>query len=166
MPSSLTRLPILLERYTWKIQAPEDVSIEIKSPNLKLKQHIPDQNQKCTGSYSYAVNSTTPGKAVNVGLFCPGGAIEKIQMKGNLTVTLTTYGKRWFNESQKQDLQLLFIPIMPGEFICSFDSLHSQNKVSFIFYITLVVDVWVKILPAKLILYTVMCNTSFLMCYN
>uniref|UniRef100_A0A6J0URK1 CUB domain-containing protein 1 isoform X1 n=1 Tax=Pogona vitticeps TaxID=103695 RepID=A0A6J0URK1_9SAUR len=128
VPSSLTRLPILLERYTWKIQAPEDVSIEIKSPNLKLKQHIPDQNQKCTGSYSYAVNSTTPGKAVSVGLFCPGGAIEKIQMKGNLTVTLTTYGKRWFNESQKQDLQLLFIPIMPEECIFSLTP-DSKTKV-------------------------------------
>ncbi|KAJ7322590.1 hypothetical protein JRQ81_018877 [Phrynocephalus forsythii] len=119
VPTSLTRLPILVERYTWKIQAPEDVNIEIRSPNLKLKQHIPDQHQICTGSYNYAINATTPGKIVILGLFCPGGAIEKIQMKGNLTITLKTYGRRWFNDSHKQDLQMFLIPIMPEECIFS-----------------------------------------------
>ncbi|XP_044312163.1 CUB domain-containing protein 1 isoform X1 [Varanus komodoensis] len=110
VPRSLTELPILMDTFTWKLHAPDDVSIEIKSPTLKLKQHIPNQNQMCTGSYSYSINSTTPGKALSLGLLCPGGAIEKIKMRDNVTITLRTYGKRWFSESQTQNLQLFFRP--------------------------------------------------------
>ncbi|KAH0627242.1 hypothetical protein JD844_002748 [Phrynosoma platyrhinos] len=119
VPSSLTKLPILIETFTWKLQAPEDLNIEIRSPTLKLKQHIPQRGQLCRGSYNYAINGTTPGKILSFGTFCPGGAIEKIQMKDNVTITLKTYGSRWFNESQKQDLQLFFVPAIQEECIFS-----------------------------------------------
>ncbi|XP_061442907.1 CUB domain-containing protein 1 isoform X2 [Rhineura floridana] len=119
VPPSLTQLPILLETFTWKLRAPADTSIEIRSPTLKLKQHIPNQNQICSGSYNYAINGTAPEKALSLGLFCPGGAIEKIQMKDNVTITLKTYGKRWFTESPKQDLQYFFRPVIQEDCIFS-----------------------------------------------
>ncbi|XP_062980247.1 CUB domain-containing protein 1 [Elgaria multicarinata webbii] len=117
VPTSLTHLPILLESFTWKLQAPEDINIEIRSPTLKLMQHIPTKGQTCSGSYIYYMNGSTPGKALSLGLFCPGGDIEKIQMKDNVTITLKTYGKRWFNESRKQDLQLFFMPVVQEDCI-------------------------------------------------
>ncbi|KAK9396485.1 CUB domain-containing protein 1 [Crotalus adamanteus] len=45
--------------------------------------------------------------------------IEKIQIKDNVTITLKTYGKRWFNESnaQKGDLKLFFKPVLQEDCI-------------------------------------------------
>ncbi|XP_053121986.1 CUB domain-containing protein 1 [Hemicordylus capensis] len=118
VPRALTQLPIQLETFTWKLSAPEAVNIEIRSPTLKLHQSIPNQtDQKCTGSYSYTINGTTPKKAFSLGLFCPGRAIEKIQMRNNVTITLKTYGKRFFSDSSKQDLQMSFMPGIQEECI-------------------------------------------------
>ncbi|KAM3821365.1 CUB domain-containing protein 1 isoform 2-T2 [Vipera latastei] len=117
--SVLLQLPILIETFTWKIQALEAVNIEIRSSTLKLKQHIPNQDQRCNGSYSYIINGSSPGRSWSLGYFCPVGDIEKIQIKDNVTITLKTYGKRWFNESnaQKRDLKLFFKPVLQEDCI-------------------------------------------------
>ncbi|XP_013926430.1 PREDICTED: CUB domain-containing protein 1 isoform X2 [Thamnophis sirtalis] len=114
VPSVLLQLPILIETFTWKIQALEAVNIEIRSSTLKLKQHIPNRDQRCNGSYSYIINGSSPGRSWSLGYFCPVGDIEKIQIKDNVTLTLKTFGKRWFNESntQKGDLKLFFKPVL------------------------------------------------------
>lgn len=117
VPPFLTGLPILLDTFTWKLQAPADTLIEIRSPASKLKQHIPNQNQVCSGGYSYSINGSAPEKALRLGVFCPGGAIEKIQMKDNITVMLKTYGRRWISETLKPNLTLFFMPVIQGEFI-------------------------------------------------
>ncbi|XP_034985375.2 CUB domain-containing protein 1 [Zootoca vivipara] len=119
VPPFLTWLPILLETFTWKLQAPADTIIEIRSPTSKLKQHIPNQNQVCTGGYSYSINGSAPEKALRLGVFCLGGAIEKIQMKDNITVMLKTYGRRWINESLKPNLTLFFMPVIQEECVFS-----------------------------------------------
>lgn len=97
--------------------APENINIEIRSPTLKLQQHIPEQNQKCSGGFSYIVNSTTPGKALNLGILCPGGVIEKIQMRDNVSLTLKTYGRKYINETTTKNLQMSFVPTTKGEYI-------------------------------------------------
>ncbi|XP_039192057.1 CUB domain-containing protein 1 isoform X3 [Crotalus tigris] len=119
IPSVLLQLPILIETFTWKIQALEAVNIEIRSSILKLKQHIPNRDQRCNGSYSYVINGSSPGRSWSLGYFCPVGDIEKIQIKDNVTITLKTYGKRWFNESnaQKGDLKLFFKPVLQEDCI-------------------------------------------------
>ncbi|KAM6451291.1 CUB domain-containing protein 1 isoform 2-T2 [Liasis olivaceus] len=119
VPSVLLQLPILIETFTWKIQALEAVNIEIRSSTLKLKQHIRKQDQRCTGSYSYIINGSSPGRAWSLGYFCPGGVIEKIQIKDNVTITLKTFGKRWFDESnaQKGDLKMFFKPVLQEDCI-------------------------------------------------
>ncbi|KAG8139363.1 hypothetical protein E2320_002134, partial [Naja naja] len=63
VPSVLLQLPILIETFTWKIQALEAVNIEIRSSTLKLKQHIPNRDQRCNGSYSYIINGSNPGRS-------------------------------------------------------------------------------------------------------
>ncbi|XP_066485276.1 CUB domain-containing protein 1 [Tiliqua scincoides] len=115
VPRSLTDLPIQIETFTWKLTALENINIELKSPQLKLKQFLPDQ--RCNGSYSYAINGTTPGKVLSLGTFCPGRLIEKIHIKNNVTITLRTFGNGFANDSKSQDLQMYFTPATRKDYI-------------------------------------------------
>lgn len=95
------------------------INVEITSPSLKLQQHLPDQ--RCNTSYSYSIVSATPETDLNVGIFCPGGAIEKIQLRNNITISLKTFGKGFFNDSNHQDLKMSFVPHIKGKVLfCTF----------------------------------------------
>ncbi|XP_418802.4 CUB domain-containing protein 1 isoform X1 [Gallus gallus] len=116
VPKTITQLPVQLHKFIWKLIAPEEINIEITSPSLKLRQHLPEQN--CNTSYSYSIISATPETEMNVGIFCPGGAIEKIQLRNNITISLKTFGKGFLNESNHQDLKMSFVPHIKDE--CTF----------------------------------------------
>ncbi|XP_068791757.1 CUB domain-containing protein 1 [Struthio camelus] len=116
VPKAITQLPIRLHKFIWKLLAPELINVEIMSPSLKLQQHVPEQ--RCNTSYSYSIVSATPEGDLNVGLFCPGGSIEKIQMRNNITISLKTFGKGFFNESNHQDLKMSFVQHIEDE--CTF----------------------------------------------
>ncbi|KFP00407.1 CUB domain-containing protein 1, partial [Calypte anna] len=116
VPKAITQLPIQLHRFIWKLLASDLINIEITSPSLKLQQHVPEQ--RCNTSYSYSIVSATPKMEFNVGVFCPGGSIEKIQMRDNVTISLKTFGKGFLNESMHQDLKMSFVPHIKDE--CSF----------------------------------------------
>lgn len=66
-------------------------------------------------SYRYSIVSATPETELSVGEFCPGGSIEKIQMRNNITISLKTYGKGFINESIPQDLKMSFVPHIKGK---------------------------------------------------
>lgn len=110
-------MPVPLEMFFWKVTAPEDTNIELSAPALKLQQHIPKQEHKCSGSYSYAINGTTPGKTLAYGIYCPGGAIEKIQIRNNVTIRLKTFGQRFNETARNQELKLGFVPAVKGKCI-------------------------------------------------
>ncbi|NWI53325.1 CDCP1 protein, partial [Calyptomena viridis] len=116
VPKVITQLPIRLHKFIWKLVAPDLINIEITSPSLKLQQHVSEQ--RCNTSYSYSIVSATPETELNVGLFCPGGSIEKIQMRNNITISLKTFGKGFINESNHQDLKMSFVPHIKDE--CTF----------------------------------------------
>ncbi|KFQ36973.1 CUB domain-containing protein 1, partial [Mesitornis unicolor] len=116
VPKAITQLPIQLHKFIWKLLAPDLINIEITSPSLKLQQHVPEQ--RCNKSYSYSIISATPETELNVGVFCPGGSIEKIQMRNNITISLKTFGKGFLNESNHQDLKMSFVPHIKDE--CTF----------------------------------------------
>ncbi|NWS13668.1 CDCP1 protein, partial [Pachyramphus minor] len=116
VPKAIMQLPIRLHKFVWKILAPDLINIEITSPSLKLQQHVPEQ--RCNMSYSYSIVSATPETELNVGIFCPGGSIEKIQMRNNITISLKTFGKGFINESNHQDLKMSFVPHIKDE--CTF----------------------------------------------
>ncbi|NWW69819.1 CDCP1 protein, partial [Climacteris rufus] len=116
VPKAVTQLPIRLHKFIWKLLAPDLINIEITSPSLKLQQHVPEQ--RCNTSYSYSIVSATPETELNVGVFCPGGSIEKIQMRNNITISLKTFGKGFINESVHQDLKMSFVPHIKDE--CTF----------------------------------------------
>ncbi|XP_015271877.1 PREDICTED: CUB domain-containing protein 1 [Gekko japonicus] len=117
VPKALLGLPVPLDMFFWKITAPEDTNIELRAPALKLQQHIPNQQHKCTGSYSYAINGTTPGKILTFGIYCPGGAIEKIQIRNNVTISLKTFGTGFDEAVRNQDLKLVFVPAIKEDCI-------------------------------------------------
>uniref|UniRef100_A0A8D0EG14 CUB domain containing protein 1 n=1 Tax=Strix occidentalis caurina TaxID=311401 RepID=A0A8D0EG14_STROC len=116
VPKTITQLPIRLHKFIWKLLAPDLINIEITSPSLKLQQHVPEQ--RCNTSYSYSIVSATPETELNVGVFCPGGSIEKIQLRNNITISLKTFGKGFLNESNHQDLKMSFVPHIKDE--CTF----------------------------------------------
>ncbi|NXI12187.1 CDCP1 protein, partial [Irena cyanogastra] len=115
VPKAITRLPIRLHKFIWKLLATDMINVEITSPSLKLQQHIPEQ--RCNTSYSYSIVSATPETELDVGVFCPGGSIEKIQMRNNITISLKTFGKGFINESIPQDLKMSFVPHIKDECI-------------------------------------------------
>ncbi|NXX74479.1 CDCP1 protein, partial [Urocolius indicus] len=113
VPQAITQLPIRLSKFTWKLLAPDLINIEIMSPSLKLQQHVPEQ--RCNTSYSYNIISATSKTELNLGVLCPGGSIEKIQMRNNVTISLKTFGKGFLNESNHQDLKMSFVPHIKDE---------------------------------------------------
>ncbi|KAJ7413952.1 CUB domain-containing protein 1 [Willisornis vidua] len=115
VPKAIMQLPIRLHKFIWKLLAPDLINIEITSPSLKLQQHVPEQ--RCNTSYSYSIVSATPETELNVGVFCPGGSIEKIQLRNNITISLKTFGKGFINESNHQDLKMSFVPHIKDECI-------------------------------------------------
>ncbi|NWQ66596.1 CDCP1 protein, partial [Neopipo cinnamomea] len=123
VPKAIMRLPIRLHKFIWKLLAPDLINIEITSPSLKLRQQV--QEQRCNMSYSYSIVSATPETEMNVGVFCPGGSIEKIQMRNNITISLETFGKGLINESNPQDLEMSFVPHIKDE--CTFTVSPNPN---------------------------------------
>ncbi|NXP39777.1 CDCP1 protein, partial [Leiothrix lutea] len=115
VPKAITQLPIRLYKFIWNLLATDLINVEVTSPSLKLQQHVPEQ--RCNTSYSYGIVSATPETELNVGVFCPGGSIEKIQMRNNITISLKTFGKGFINESIPQDLKMSFVPHIKDECI-------------------------------------------------
>lgn len=132
VPKAITQLPIQLHKFIWKLLAPDLINIEITSPSLKLQQHVPEQ--RCNTSYSYSiVSSTTPETELNVGVFCPGGSIEKIQMRNNVTISLKTFGKGFLNESNRQDLKMSFVPHIKGKVVVCTTLLYGVGFLNMLF---------------------------------
>lgn len=128
VPKAITQLPIGLHKFIWRLLAPDLINIEITSPSLKLQQHIPEQ--RCNTSYSYGIVSATSETELNVGVFCPGGSIEKIQMRNNVTISLKTFGKGFLNESNHQDLKMSFVPHIKGKAVVCTILLYSVGSVN------------------------------------
>lgn len=129
VPRAISQLPVRLDKFIWKLLAPEEINVEIMSPSLKLQQHI--REQRCNTSYSYGIVSTTKGKELNLGIFCPGGSIEKIQMRDNITISLKTFGRGFLNDSLNQDLKMTFVPFIKGKVeVCSLNPFPNSFSIS------------------------------------
>lgn len=114
VPKAITRLSIRLHKFIWKLLATDMINVEIKSPSLKLQHSTAG---RCNASYRYSIVSATSETELNVGEFCPGGSIEKIQMRNNITIALKTFGKGFINESLPQDLKMSFVPHIKGKVV-------------------------------------------------
>ncbi|KAM7064480.1 CUB domain-containing protein 1 isoform 2-T2 [Molossus nigricans] len=113
VPRDILQLPVQLRDFSWKLQVPKDRLSAALVPAQKLQQHT--QERVCNASFSYLVASTSPGQDLYFGSFCSGGAIEQIQVKQNVLVTLRTYAPGFQQEFSKQGLTVSFIPYFKEE---------------------------------------------------
>ncbi|ELV10188.1 CUB domain-containing protein 1 [Tupaia chinensis] len=108
VPSDLLRLPVQLHDFSWKLLVPEDRLSLALVPAQKLQQHT--HEKACSTSFSYLLASASPGRDLYFGSFCPGGAIEQIQVKENVSVTLRTFSPSFQREAPGQGLAVSFVP--------------------------------------------------------
>ncbi|XP_043823430.1 CUB domain-containing protein 1 [Dromiciops gliroides] len=113
VPSDIIQLPVQLRDYTWKLLVPKDkISLQM-TPAQKLQQHTHDKN--CETTFSYVLSSTSQGQNLHFGSFCPGGSIEKIQVKTNISVVLRTFLPGFSRESFKQGMTVTFTHSLKDE---------------------------------------------------
>ncbi|XP_057561531.1 CUB domain-containing protein 1 [Hippopotamus amphibius kiboko] len=108
VPWYILQLPVQLRDFSWKLLVPKDSVSLALVPAQKLQQHT--HERVCNTSFSYLVASAVPGQDLYFGSFCPGGSIEQIQVKQNVSVTLRTFVPNFQQEASKQDLTVSFIP--------------------------------------------------------
>lgn len=113
VPKDILQLPVQLHDFSWKLLVPKDRLSLMLVPGQKLQQHT--RERPCNTSFSYHVASTNPGQDLYFGSFCPGGSIERIQVKQNSSVTLRTYAPSFQQEASKQGLTVSFIPYFKGK---------------------------------------------------
>ncbi|XP_061144146.1 CUB domain-containing protein 1a [Syngnathus typhle] len=88
-------LPSPLNAVTWALRPPPHGTVELTSLMGPLKQSLP--GQLCDDS----LISLTEDDGKTVGHFCPQGAIQKVQIHTNVTVTLTKIGNQTLKSSVK-----------------------------------------------------------------
>lgn len=88
-------LPAPLGSVTWILRPPQHGTVELLPTTGNLRQSLPEQ--LCNGSVTLTVAEDDDG--TTVGQFCPQGAIHKVQVHTNVSITAsasTMGGKeRW-----------------------------------------------------------------------
>ncbi|KAF5908055.1 CUB domain-containing protein 1-like, partial [Clarias magur] len=99
-------LPPPLSRVTWVLNAPEQGSVELSSPQGSLYQQLPGE-QQCDGTIS-ALVSTADG--FNIGHFCSAskGVIQRVQFSSNITVTAAADGAKDLRQNTAPVLNVSF----------------------------------------------------------
>ncbi|XP_042280954.1 CUB domain-containing protein 1-like isoform X1 [Thunnus maccoyii] len=84
-PSLPSCLPAPLSSVTWHLRPPEHGTVELTSA-VPLKQSLP--GQPCNES----IIKLAEDDGTNIGQFCPQGAIQKVQIHTNVSVTVSRVG--------------------------------------------------------------------------
>ncbi|CAO2633038.1 CUB domain-containing protein 1 [Lemmus lemmus] len=113
VPRDILQLPVQLHDFSWKLLMPKGRLSLMMVPSQKLQQNT--RERPCNTSFGYLVASTTPSQDLYFGSFCPGGSIEKIQVKQNSSVTLRTYAPSFQQEVSRHGLTVSFIPYFKEE---------------------------------------------------
>ncbi|XP_059194352.1 CUB domain-containing protein 1a [Centropristis striata] len=82
MPVLQSCLPAPLTSVTWTLRPPDHGTVELTSASGPLKQSLPGQECNDSIIIKMAEDDDTP-----IGTFCPQGAIQKLQIHTNVTVT-------------------------------------------------------------------------------
>nr|XP_057940532.1 CUB domain-containing protein 1a [Doryrhamphus excisus] len=79
-------LPVPLSAVTWALRPPVHGTVELTSSIGALQQHLP--RKPCNDS----IITVSEDDGTTVGHFCPQGAIQKVQIHTNVSVTVTRRG--------------------------------------------------------------------------
>ncbi|XP_006893112.1 PREDICTED: CUB domain-containing protein 1 [Elephantulus edwardii] len=126
VPENILQLPVQLYEFTWNLLVPKERFSLALVPSQKLQQST--NERFCNTSFNYLVASNIPGQDLFFGSFCPGGSIEQIQVKQNISVTLRTYKPDFRQEVSRQGLTLSFIPHLKEDSIFTVTP-DTKNKV-------------------------------------
>ncbi|XP_040901182.1 CUB domain-containing protein 1-like [Toxotes jaculatrix] len=96
-------LPAPLSSVTWILRPPQHGTVELTSPSGPLKQSLP--GQQCNDSIIIKVAEDNGN---TIGHFCPQGAIQKIQIHTNMSVTVSSMGSKSLRTSYKNILDACF----------------------------------------------------------
>ncbi|CAK6967556.1 CUB domain-containing protein 1-like [Scomber scombrus] len=95
VPSLPSCLPANLSSVTWDLRPPEHGTVELASPKVALKQSLP--GQPCNES----IIKLAEDDGTTIGQFCPQGAIQKVQIHTNVSVTVFRAGGKALTPSYK-----------------------------------------------------------------
>ncbi|XP_071325572.1 CUB domain-containing protein 1-like [Trachinotus anak] len=96
-------LPAPLSSVTWILRPPLHGTVELTSPTGSLKQALP--GQPCNDSIIIKV---AEDDGTTIGRFCPQGAIKKIQIHTNMSVTVSNTGDKALRSSYRNSLDACF----------------------------------------------------------
>uniref|UniRef100_A0A8C4DVH3 CUB domain containing protein 1a n=1 Tax=Dicentrarchus labrax TaxID=13489 RepID=A0A8C4DVH3_DICLA len=100
-------LPATLSNVTWHLRPPQHGTVELTFPLGPLKQLLP--LQPCNDSI---VIEMAESDGITVGQFCPQGAIEKVQIHNNVSVTVSgmeSKGRSVLNAIFKEEISERYI---------------------------------------------------------
>lgn len=100
-------LPMPLHSFTWHLNIPQDGTLDLASPTGSLRQSLP--GQECNQSFSLHVAESD---GFPVGDFCFNGAIKKVQVHTNVSVTATAQD---FRRTRGPFLNVSFTQEIPGD---------------------------------------------------
>ncbi|CAL8299438.1 unnamed protein product [Lota lota] len=84
-------LPMALSSFTWHLLVPENGTLDLRSPSLGgLRQSLPGQECSGLGALRLAEGVSDGGRPI--GTFCQQGIVERMQVHGNVSVTVETRG--------------------------------------------------------------------------
>ncbi|KAM6169269.1 CUB domain-containing protein 1 [Rhynchocyon petersi] len=126
VPENILQLPVQLHEFTWNLLVPKEKFSLALRPTQKLQQSTTER--PCSTSFSYLVASNIPGQDLYFGSFCPGGSIEQVQVKQNISVTLRTYKPSFRQEASRHGLTMSFISYLKEDTIFTVTP-DTKNKV-------------------------------------
>ncbi|XP_058504673.1 CUB domain-containing protein 1-like [Solea solea] len=103
LPMLPSCLPAPLSSITWILRPPTHGTVELTAPTGPLKQSLPGQPCNDSIIISVAEEDGTP-----IGRFCPQGAIQKIQIHTNMSVTVSRMGSNTLRTSYRNVLDACF----------------------------------------------------------
>lgn len=110
LPVLSSCLPFPLSNITWTLRPPQHGTVELTSPTGPLKQALP--GQPCKDNIAIKV-AEDDGRSI--GQFCSQGAIQKIQIHTNMTVTMWSTGSKALRTSYKNVLDACFKEEITGD---------------------------------------------------
>uniref|UniRef100_A0A8C2AUM0 CUB domain-containing protein 1 n=1 Tax=Cyprinus carpio TaxID=7962 RepID=A0A8C2AUM0_CYPCA len=131
IPALEPSLPVPLHQFTWLLRVPDQGTVDLMSPKGNLHQSVPDK--QCNERVSLVISET---EGSNIGLFCSAaeGAVQKIQIKGNLTVSL-----QWLSVFFTENVIYTVSPLISGPMYLATpnwpNGMNSSSSASWIIYI-------------------------------
>ncbi len=114
IPTLDPSLPVPLNQFTWLLRLQDQSTVDLMSPKGgSLHQSLPDK--PCNERVSLLISET---EGSNIGQFCSAaeGIIQKIQIKGNVSITVTPKNINDLSQEKGPFLKFAISPEITGKY--------------------------------------------------